>query len=311
MTERVLVTGGAGFLGANLVARLLAEGHEVLCLDNGLTGDWSRLDAVPKPQNLQRLDRDVCDNLDEAVSRIYHLACPASPRYYLQHPLETGRIAVAGTLNMLELARRNGARILFTSSSEVYGDPLQHPQTEDYAGNVNCDNERSCYVEGKRYGESLCADYQRVHGADVRVARIFNTYGPGMGVKDGRIVSSFVVNALRGEAIPVHGNGLQTRSFCYIDDMISGLVALMNHRQPLVSAVNLGNPEEQTVLQCATLVKRFCDSDSAVIHQPDRQGDPRRRCPDIRRARTLLDWSPRTNFREGLQKTCAWYRERL
>ncbi len=307
---RILVTGGAGFLGSHLCERLLALGHEVICLDNFFTG--SKRNILPLLNNpyFEVVRHDVTVPTHLEMDQIYNLACPASPVHYQKDPVETIRTCVSGSINMLGLARRTGARILQTSTSEVYGDPDVHPQTEGYWGNVNPLGIRSCYDEGKRCAESLFFSYHRQYATEIRVARLFNTYGPRMHPNDGRVVSNFIVQALRGEDLTVYGEGQQTRSFCYVDDLIRGLVAFME-QDATTGPVNLGNPKEISMLQLAEVVLRLVGSRSRLVFQPLPQDDPRQRCPDISRARALLAWEPVTELEDGLRSTIAYFRQLL
>lgn len=306
--SRVLVTGGAGFLGSHLCARLLRDGHEVLCVDNFFTGDKRNvLPLLPNPR-FELLRHDITFPLYVEVDQIYNLACPASPVHYQFDPVQTTKTSVHGAINMLGLAKRTRARILQASTSEVYGDPEVHPQPEGYWGRVNPVGPRSCYDEGKRCAETLFFDYQRQHQVDIKVARIFNTFGPNMHLNDGRVVSNFVVQALKGEDLTVYGDGGQTRSFCYVDDLIEGLVRLMAAGPDFCGPVNLGNPLESTIREIAEQVIRLTQSRSRLIFMPLPQDDPRQRRPDITLARTRLDWSPQTGLEDGLKATIAYFR---
>jgi UDP-glucuronate decarboxylase len=307
---RVLVTGGAGFIGSHLCERLLRDGHEVICLDNFFTGRRENLFHLFDNPRFELIRHDVIEPILLEVDQIYNLACPASPVHYQYNPVKTVKTSVMGTINMLGLAKRVKARILQASTSEVYGDPLVHPQTEDYYGNVNTLGVRSCYDEGKRVAETLMMDYHRQNGVDTRIARIFNTYGPRMLENDGRVVSNFIVQALNGQPLTVYGEGRQTRSFCYVDDLVEGLVRLMN-ADGLHDPVNLGNPGEFTILELAQEVMNLCQPNGQVVFCPLPQDDPRQRQPDITRARNLLGWQPTVPLREGLQRTVAYFRQRL
>lgn len=316
-TPLTLVAGGAGFIGAHLCRALLDAGHEVLCLDNLQTGRAANLDGLHGP-GFAFVQADIVDPLPAAVraqshriTRVYNLACAASPPQYQADPEHTMLTNVVGTNHLLRLAEGAGARILLTSTSEVYGDPDVHPQREDYRGNVNCTGPRACYDEGKRAAEALAFDYQRLGRADVRVARIFNTYGPQMHPDDGRVVSNLVCQALSGRDITIYGDGAQTRSFCYVDDLVAGLIALMEHADPLDAPVNLGNPNEMTVAELLTHVVRLTGTTARVVHRPLPIDDPRRRKPDIARAKSLLGWSPRVSLEDGLTATCAWFAAEL
>ncbi len=305
--KRVLVAGGAGFLGSHLCAALLAQGHHVIGLDNLQTGLEANL-ALQNPQ-FRFIHHDVSDPLPESlmVEEVYNLACPASPPLYQADPVHTMLTNVVGTQHLLALAARCGARYLQASTSEVYGDPEQHPQREDYRGHVSITGPRACYDEGKRAAESLCFDYLRHGQADARVARIFNTYGPRMRADDGRIVSNLICQALAGGALTIYGDGTQTRSFCYVSDLIRGLMALMGAQSNPGGPVNLGNPQEQTILQIAELVLAMTGSRSGISFRPLPVDDPRRRCPDIGRAQDLLGWKPQVALEQGLRPTIAWF----
>ncbi len=301
---RILVTGGAGFIGSHLCDRLIAEGHEVICLDNFFTGRRENILRLLDNHRFELLRHDVIEPILLEVDQIYNLACPASPVHYQYNPVKTVKTNVMGTLNMLGLAKRVRARILQASTSEVYGDPLEHPQTEGYWGNVNPIGLRSCYDEGKRVAETLLMDYHRQNRVDTRIARIFNTYGPRMLENDGRVVSNFNVQALRGEPLTVYGDGKQTRAFCYVDDLVDGLVRLMN-ADGLHEPVNLGNPDEFTIEELAVEIDHLCGSNVGVKHEPLPLDDPRQRKPDITRAREILAWEPKITLREGLERTIA------
>jgi UDP-glucuronate decarboxylase len=306
--KRTLVTGGAGFIGAHLSKRLIGMGHDVLAVDNFYSGDPSNVSELLPCPHYRLIRHDVTFPLYVEVDEIYHLACPASPIHYQRDPIRTTKTCVNGSINMLGLARRLGARILLSSTSEVYGDPSVHPQPESYWGNVNPTGVRSCYDEGKRVAETLFFDYHRHHAVPVKVARIFNTYGPKMRPDDGRVVSRLVVQSLQGEPLTIFGNGTQTRSFCYIDDLVNGLIRLMNSPAEVTGPVNLGNPEEFTILELAAQVISLTGSDSAVDHRPLPPDDPIHRKPDITRARELLGWSPRVPLSEGLSRTVEYFR---
>ena len=307
---RILVTGGAGFIGSHLCERLIGEGQEVLCLDNFFTGRRVNIFHLLDNPRFELIRHDVTEPILLEVDQIYNLACPASPVHYQYNPVKTVKTNVMGAINMLGLAKRVRARILQASTSEVYGDPLVHPQTEDYWGHVNPIGIRSCYDEGKRIAETLMTDYHRQNNVDIRIARIFNTYGPRMLENDGRVVSNFIVQALRGEALTLYGEGEQTRSFCYVDDLIEGLMRLMN-TEGLNEPINLGNPSEFTIKQLAQEVIRICGSSSGLTHLPLPADDPRQRKPDITKAQTLLGWNPTIPLREGLEKTVADFRPRI
>jgi UDP-glucuronate decarboxylase len=309
--QRILVTGGAGFIGSHLTRRLLAQGHEVLVVDNFYSSTRRNLhDLIGEPR-FELLRHDVTFPLYVEVDQIYHLACPASPIFYQRDPVQTTKTCVHGSINMLGLAKRLGARILLASTSEVYGDPLEHPQQEQHWGNVNPIGVRSCYDEGKRCAETLFFDYWRQHGLPIKVARIFNTYGPRMLANDGRVVSSFVVQALRGQPLTVFGDGSQTRSFCYVDDLVEALIRLMNTPPEVTGPVNLGNPREFTIRELAEQTLAVTGSSSTIDHRPLPPDDPARRRPDITLARHLLDWSPTTALAEGLHPTVAYFKEIL
>jgi UDP-glucuronate decarboxylase len=307
-SRRVLVTGGAGFLGSHLCARLLAAGCEVLCVDNYYTGTRHNIaDLLPAP-NFESLRHDITFPLYVEVDEIVNLACPASPIHYQYDPVQTTKVSVHGTINMLGLAKRTGARMLQASTSEVYGDPAVHPQTEDYWGNVNPIGPRACYDEGKRCAETLCFDYRRQHRLPVKVARIFNTYGPHMHPNDGRVVSNFIMQALAGEDITIYGDGQQSRSFCFVDDLIDGLIRLMATPEEVTGPVNLGNPAAFTILELAEKILALTGSHSRIVFEAAPADDPRQRQPDITRARTLLDWAPSVPLDEGLARTVAYFR---
>lgn len=307
---RILVTGGAGFIGSHLCERLISEGNEVLCLDNFFTGRRENIFHLLDNPRFELLRHDVTEPILLEVDQIYNLACPASPVHYQYNPVKTVKTNVMGTINMLGLAKRVRARILQASTSEVYGDPEKHPQTEDYWGNVNPIGIRSCYDEGKRLAETLMTDYHRQNKVDIRIARIFNTYGPRMLEDDGRVVSNFIVQALRGEPLTLYGEGEQTRSFCYVDDLIEGLIRLMNV-EGLHDPVNLGNPGEFTIKQLAEEVIKTCGSQSGFTYLPLPADDPRQRKPDITRAQTSLGWNPTIPLREGLKRTVQDFRSRV
>jgi UDP-glucuronate decarboxylase len=308
---RVLVTGGAGFLGSHLCERLLQDGHDVLCVDNFFTGRKRNIAHLMNNPYFEVMRHDVTFPLYVEVDQIYNLACPASPVHYQHDPVQTTKTSVHGAINMLGLAKRLGARIFQASTSEVYGDPEVHPQPESYWGKVNPIGIRSCYDEGKRCAETLFFDYHRQHNLPVKVARIFNTYGPRMHPNDGRVVSNFVVQALKGEDITIYGEGQQTRSFCYVDDLIEGFVRLMNSREEFTGPVNLGNPSEFTIKELAEHVIELTGSSSKLIFQPLPQDDPRQRQPDIQLARAELSWNPAIELDEGLRKTITYFNDLL
>ena len=306
---RILVTGGAGFIGSHLCERLLDDGHDVLCLDNFFTGRRVNIAHLLENRHFELIRHDVIEPILLEVDQIYNLACPASPIHYQYNPVKTVKTSVMGMINMLGLAKRVRARILQASTSEVYGDPLVHPQPEEYWGNVNPIGSRSCYDEGKRIAETLMMDYHRQNKVDTRIARIFNTYGPRMLEDDGRVVSNFIVQALRGEPLTLYGEGNQTRSFCYVDDLVQALIKLMNVAD-VHDPVNLGNPGEFTIKQLAEEVVRICGSKSGVEYLPLPEDDPKQRQPDISRAQTLLDWNPTIPLNEGLTKTISYFKQR-
>ncbi len=309
--ERVLVTGGAGFLGSHLCRRLLAEDADVLCVDNYFTGSRDNIAELLGDPRFELMRHDVTFPLYVEADRIYNLACPASPVHYQFDPVQTTKTSVIGAINMLGLAKRTKARILQASTSEVYGDPELHPQTEDYHGNVNPLGPRACYDEGKRCAETLFLDYHRQHRIAIRVARIFNTYGPRMHPDDGRVVSNFILRALMGRPIAINGDGSQTRAFCYVDDMIDGLVRLMRAPDEVTGPINLGSPHETTVRELAERVIRLAGSDSKLEFQPLPEDDPKRRCPDIGLAKRLLDWTPKLSLDQGLERTIAYFRTQI
>jgi UDP-glucuronate decarboxylase len=306
---RVLVTGGAGFLGSHLCERLLGEGHDVLCVDNFFTGSRDNVLHLLDNPRFELLRHDVTFPLYVEVDQIYNLACPASPIHYQYDPVQTTKTSVHGAINMLGLAKRVNAKILQASTSEVYGDPEVHPQPEGYWGRVNPVGPRACYDEGKRCAETLFFDYFRQHGLRIKVARIFNTYGPRMHPKDGRVVSNFIVQALGGQPITLYGDGQQTRSFCYVDDLIDGLIRLMNTPDDMTGPVNLGNPEEFTIRELAEQVLAQTGSKSSLLQEPLPQDDPRQRQPDISLAKSLLGWEPAVPLAEGLEHTIAYFRD--
>ena len=305
--KRVLVTGGAGFLGSHLCERLLKDGHDVLCVDNYFTGRKDNIAHLMGDPHFEMMRHDITFPLYVEVDEIYNLACPASPVHYQYDPVQTTKTSVIGAINMLGLAKRIGAKILQASTSEVYGDPTVHPQTEEYRGNVNPLGPRACYDEGKRCAETLFFDYFRQHRTRIKVARIFNTYGPRMHPNDGRVVSNFIVQALRGEDITLYGTGSQTRAFCYVDDLIEGFVRLIATGDDITGPVNLGNPHEIPVSELADRVIRLTGSQSRIVHRELPQDDPLQRCPDITLAQTTLGWKPRVSLDDGLARTIAYF----
>ena len=321
--KNILVTGGAGFIGSQLCRKLLDSGDRVICLDNYLTGKRRNIEALCADPAFSVLEADVCDPIDLEADEIYHLACPASPVHYRADPVYTAKTCFLGAWNVLELAEKNHARVMLTSTSEVYGEPAVHPQTEDYRGNVNPTGPRACYDEGKRAAEALFFDYWRTRGTDIRVVRIFNTYGPNMEANDGRIVSNFITQALAGEDITIYGEGMQTRSFCYVDDTVEGLIRMMAQngeaegaksidecsRAPVyLGPVNLGNPEERTVISAAKEILKQTGSASKLVYLALPDDDPTRRLPDISRAKKLLGWEPAVPFSEGIAKTIEYFK---
>lgn len=309
MSQRILITGGAGFLGSHLCDRMIDAGNEVICLDNYFTGRRQNITHLLDHPNFELLRHDIIDPIKLEVDQIYNLACPASPIHYQYNAIKTMKTSVMGAINMLGLARRTKARILQASTSEVYGDPLMHPQKEGYWGHVNPIGIRSCYDEGKRCAETLFMDYKRQNGVDIRIMRIFNTYGPRMNADDGRVVSNFIVQALRGEEITIYGDGSQTRSFCYCDDNIEGMIRLMDGDHP--GPINIGNPNEFTMLELAEQIIDLTGSSSKISHFPLPKDDPKQRQPDISLAKAELDWEPKTELREGLTSTIAYFKKEL
>ncbi len=307
LQSRILVSGGAGFIGSHLCERLLSSGADVLCVDNFFTGSRRNIETLLDNSRFELARHDVTFPLYVEVDQIYNLACPASPVHYQHDPVQTTKTSVHGAINMLGLAKRLRAKILQASTSEVYGDPSVHPQTEDYWGNVNPIGVRSCYDEGKRCAETLFFDYWRQHKLRIKVARIFNTYGPRMHPNDGRVVSNFIVQALLGKDITVYGDGEQTRSFCYVDDLVDALVRLMDTQDKVTGPINVGNPDEFSMLELATLVIELTGSRSRLVHRPKPEDDPRQRRPDISQARSVLDWRPHTPLREGLKLTIGYF----
>ena len=307
LQQRILVTGGSGFLGSHLCERLLEKGAEVICLDNFFTGVRRNIEHLLDHKRFELIRHDVTFPIYLEIDQIYNLACPASPIHYQHDPVQTTKTSVHGAINMLGLAKRVKAKILQASTSEVYGDPNVHPQTEDYWGHVNPIGPRSCYDEGKRCAETLFFDYWRQHKLRIKVARIFNTYGPRMHPHDGRVVSNFIIQALLGRDITIYGDGSQTRSFCYVEDLVDGLIRLMGSPDEIVGPINIGNPVEFSMLQLANIVGELTDSRSRIVHRPLPQDDPRQRQPDIAKAQEILGWKPTTPLREGLAKTIAYF----
>lgn len=310
--KKILVTGGAGFLGSHLCDRLIAEGHHVLCVDNYFTGNKKNIEHLLDYKNFEVMRQDVCFPLYVEVDEIYNLACPASPYYYQWDPIQTMKTSILGSYNLLGLAKRTGAKILQASTSEVYGDPRVHPQPEEYWGNVNPIGIRSCYDEGKRAAETLFMDYYRVHDVKAKIIRIFNTYGPRMNTEDGRVVSNFIVQALQGKDITVYGSGLQTRSFCYVDDLIEGMMRMMNHSDDnFIGPINLGNPGEFTMIELAEKVIEMTGSKSVIVKHPLPQDDPKQRRPDISKARKVLGWEPAIDLNKGLSYTIDYFKTKI
>ncbi len=306
--KRILVTGGAGFIGSHLCSRLVDEGNDVLCVDNFFTGSKSNIEPLLDKHHFELIRHDVTKELLVEVDQIYNLACPASPVHYQYNPVKTMKTSVMGAINMLGLAKRVKARVLQASTSEVYGNPNVHPQPEEYWGNVNPIGIRSCYDEGKRAAETLFFDYSRQNGVDIKVIRIFNTYGPNMNANDGRVVSNFIVQALKGEDITIYGDGTQTRSFCYVDDLVEGMIRMMNSRDGFTGPVNLGNPQEFTMLELAEKVISLTGSRSKIVHKPLPQDDPTQRKPVIDLAKKELDWTPKIALNEGLARTIEYFK---
>jgi len=309
MTARktILITGGAGFIGSHLCRRLIEEENSVICLDNYFTGRKDNISELIKHPNFELMRHDVTFPLYVEVDEIYNLACPASPIHYQYDPVQTTKTSVHGAINMLGLAKRTGAKIFQASTSEIYGDPTVHPQTEDYKGNVNPIGPRACYDEGKRCAETLFFDYYRQHHVNIRVARIFNTYGPRMRLDDGRVISNFIVQALRSEPITIYGAGTQTRSFCFIDDLIDAFISLMGTSDDITGPMNLGNPEEFTIKQLAETIIEMTGSQSELVYSEMPEDDPLQRCPDINLANSILDWNPTTKLKDGLEKTVSYF----
>ena len=306
--KKILVTGGAGFLGSHLCDRLVGQGHHVLCVDNYFTGSKKNIQHLLNEPNFEIIRQDICIPLYVEVDEIYNLACPASPKYYQQDPIQTMKTSVIGAFNMLGLAKRTGAKILQASTSECYGDPTIHPQPETYWGNVNPIGIRSCYDEGKRAAETLFFDYHRKHNVNIKVMRIFNTYGPKMALDDGRVVSNFIVQALKGEDITIYGDGTQTRSFCFVSDNIDGMMKLMESNETVTGPINIGNPGEFTMLELAEKVIQQTETTSKIIHKPLPQDDPKQRRPDITVAKELLNWKPQIALDLGLKPTINYFK---
>ena len=311
MKKRIIVTGGAGFLGSHLCERLLNEGSEVICVDNFFTGRKRNILHLLDNPFFEFIRHDICFPLYIEADEIYNLACPASPIHYQSDPVQTTKVNVHGAINMLGLAKRLGVRILQASTSEVYGDPQVHPQTEDYWGHVNPIGPRSCYDEGKRCAETLFMDYRNQHGLNIKIVRIFNTYGPNMHPHDGRVVSNFIMQALRNESITIYGEGSQTRSFCYVDDLVDGFVRMMGTEAEVTGPINIGNPNEFTIKQLAEQVIELTNSSSEIIYQALPQDDPRQRCPDISKAEKVLGWKPTIELKQGLTKTIEYFADLL
>ena len=307
--KRNLVTGGSGFLGSHLSKKLLEQGEEVICIDNFFTGTKKNIERLMNHPNFELIRHDVTEPIKIEVDKIWHLACPASPIHYQFNPIKTTKTSFLGTYNMLGLAKRVGAKFLLASTSEVYGDPEEHPQTENYKGSVNTTGIRSCYDEGKRIAETLCSDYKRVNGVDIRIMRIFNTYGPNMRFDDGRVVSNFIIQALKNEKITLYGEGKQTRSFCYVDDLIEGMILLMesNYQKPM----NIGNPNEFSIKELAYLVRDLINPNLEFEYKDLPQDDPKQRKPSINLAKEILDWEPKIELKEGLLKTIDWFKKNL
>jgi len=309
--KRILITGGAGFIGSHLCEKLLKEGNDIICLDNFFTGSKDNIRKFIGNNHFELVRHDITKEFFAEVDQIYNLACPASPPNYQYNPIKTMKTSVIGAINMLGLAKRCKATILQASTSEVYGDPKVHPQTENYWGNVNPIGIRSCYDEGKRCAETLMMDYHRQNNVDVRIIRIFNTYGPNMDPDDGRVVSNFIVQALKGKDITIYGDGSQTRSFCYVSDLVDGMVKMMNNPQGFIGPVNLGNPSERTILEFAKLIIELTNSKSKIIHEPLPSDDPTQRKPDITVAKRELGWEPSVDIKEGIKKTIEYFETKI
>ena len=311
MSKRVLVTGGAGFIGSHLCERLLSDGHDVICLDNFFTGSKDNIRHLIANDHFELVRHDITREYQAEVDQIYNLACPASPPHYQYNPIKTIETSVIGVSNMLELAKYCNATILQASTSEIYGDPKVHPQTEDYWGNVNPIGIRSCYDEGKRCAETIMMDYHRQNHVDIRIVRIFNTYGPNMALNDGRVVSNFIIQALQNKDITIYGDGSQTRSFCYVSDLIEGLVKMMNNTQNFIGPVNIGNPSERSILDFAKLIIELTNSKSKIVYKPLPGDDPTQRKPDITLAKNKLDWEPSVDIKTGLLNTIKYFSNKL
>jgi UDP-glucuronate decarboxylase len=311
LEKRILITGGAGFLGSHLCERLLSDGADVICLDNYFTGTRRNIEHLLSRKHFELIRHDVTFPLYVEVDEIYNLACPASPVHYQHDPVQTTKTSVNGAINMLGLTKRLRAKILQASTSEVYGDPTVHPQAEEYWGNVNCIGPRSCYDEGKRCAETLFVDYRRQHKLRIKIARIFNTYGPRMHPNDGRVISNFIIQALLGRDLTIYGDGRQSRAFCYVDDLIDGLVGLMQSPDEVTGPINLGNPQEFTMLDLAAMVIDLTGTRSKLTYRPLPKDDPQRRSPDISKAREILKWEPRTPLTQGLEKTISYFDDLL
>lgn len=309
--KRILITGGAGFIGSHLCKKLLNEGNYVICLDNFFTGSKDNVKDLVGNERFQLVKHDITQEYFAELDEIYNLACPASPPHYQYDPIKTTKTSILGIINMLELAKKCNAKILQASTSEVYGDPKVHPQREDYWGNVNPIGVRSCYDEGKRCAETLMMDYHRQHNVDIRIIRIFNTYGPNMDMNDGRVVSNFIVQALKGEDITVYGDGLQTRSFCYVDDLVDGMMKMMNNPQKFIGPVNLGNPSERTIMDFAKIIIEMTGSKSKIMYKDLPSDDPMQRQPDLTVAKHELNWQPTTDIKIGLEKTINYFASKI
>lgn len=309
--KRILITGGAGFIGSHLSKRLVCEGNDVICLDNFFTGSKDNIRNLLQNDHFELVRHDITKEYFAEVDEIYNLACPASPPHYQYNAIKTIKTSILGMINMLGLSKRCKARILQASTSEVYGDPMVHPQKEEYWGNVNPIGIRSCYDEGKRCAETLMMDYHRQNNVDIRIIRIFNTYGPNMHPNDGRVVSNFIVQALKNEDITIYGDGSQTRSFCYVDDLVEGMIRMMNNDKGFIGPVNLGNPSERTILEFAELIIKLTNSNSKIINKPLPKDDPVRRKPDISLAKEKLNWEPKIDINEGLLKTIEYFEKKI